>query len=78
MDSLAIAVVTPGGAIFEKGYGVLKANDTAGKQYPVNKDSIYRIASVSKMFAIFEALLLREKGFLSLYVSHISLLELGA
>ncbi|KAJ3549038.1 hypothetical protein NMY22_g1037 [Coprinellus aureogranulatus] len=66
IDSLAIAVVTPAGPIFERGYGVLKANDTNGKQYPVDKDSIYRIASVSKMFAVFEALVLRERGVLDL------------
>nr|AAZ14923.1 beta-lactamase class C binding protein-like protein [Coprinellus disseminatus] len=62
IDSLAVAVVTPAGTIFEHGYGVLKANDTSGKQYPVDKHSIYRIASISKMFAVFETLLLREEG----------------
>lgn len=69
IDSLAIAVVTPAGPIFERGYGILKANDTSGKQYPVDRHSIYRIASISKLFAVFETLLLRERGALDLCVS---------
>ncbi|KAJ2935272.1 hypothetical protein H1R20_g1822, partial [Candolleomyces eurysporus] len=64
IDSLAIAVVTPAGVVFEEGYGVLKANDTSGKQYAVDGHSIYRIASVTKVFTVFETLLLRERGLL--------------
>jgi CubicO group peptidase (beta-lactamase class C family) len=68
LDSLAFAVITPAGPIFERGYGVLRANDTSAKQYPVDKPSIYRIASISKMFSVFETLLLRERGALELCV----------
>ncbi|KAJ2935271.1 hypothetical protein H1R20_g1823, partial [Candolleomyces eurysporus] len=64
IDSLAIAVVTPAGVVFEEAYGILKANDTSGKQYVVDRNSIYRIASVTKVFTLFETLLLRERGFL--------------
>ncbi|RXW19165.1 hypothetical protein EST38_g6691 [Candolleomyces aberdarensis] len=64
IDSLAIAVVTPAGVVFEEGYGILKANDTSGKQYLVDENSIYRIASVTKVFTVFETLLLRERGLL--------------
>ncbi|KAF5342267.1 hypothetical protein D9611_001309 [Ephemerocybe angulata] len=65
LDSLSIAVVTPAGPIFTRGYGLLKANDTSSKAVP-DKDSIYRLGSISKMFTVFETLLLREKGALSL------------
>ncbi|KAF6766639.1 beta-lactamase class C binding protein-like protein [Ephemerocybe angulata] len=64
IDSLAIAVVTPARTIFDRGYGVLKANDTGAKQHLVDKHSIYRIASITKMFTVFETLLLRERGVL--------------
>lgn len=67
VDSLAFAVVTTSGAIFEKGYGRLKANDNTTTQAP-DSDSIYRLGSISKMFTAFETLLLREKGVLNLYV----------
>ena len=68
IDSLAVAIVTSAGPIFEGGYGILRANDTSGRQYPVDRHSIYRIASISKMFAVFETLLLRERGALELCV----------
>ncbi|KAF8216007.1 beta-lactamase/transpeptidase-like protein [Mycena galopus ATCC 62051] len=52
IDSLSIAVVTPAGPIFERGYGVLRANETSlEKRGSVTRDSIYRIASITKMFA---------------------------
>jgi CubicO group peptidase (beta-lactamase class C family) len=65
IDSLSIAVVTPHGTIFEGGYGVLKANETVS-QKPVSRNSIYRIASITKMFTVLETLILREKGALNL------------
>ncbi|KAF8203101.1 beta-lactamase/transpeptidase-like protein, partial [Pholiota molesta] len=33
--------------------------------HPVNRDSIYRIASISKMFTVLETLILRERGALN-------------
>jgi CubicO group peptidase (beta-lactamase class C family) len=65
IDSLSIAVVTAAGPLFEKGYGVLRANESVEEQIPVDRDSIYRIASVSKMFTVLETLILRERGFLN-------------
>ncbi|KAJ7651752.1 beta-lactamase/transpeptidase-like protein [Mycena polygramma] len=51
IDSLSIAVVTPDGPIFERGYGLLKANESAPDKFgSVTRDSIYRIASITKMF----------------------------
>ena len=68
IDSLVVAVVTPAGPIFEKGYGVLKANETENEgQLPVDRNSIYRIASVSKMFTVLETLILRARGALNWY-----------
>jgi len=80
VDSLAVAVVTPAGPIFLQGYGVLRANETVSQPEkkkdddphcpeppaaPVDGDSIYRIASISKMFTVMETLILREKGVLN-------------
>jgi CubicO group peptidase (beta-lactamase class C family) len=62
IDSLSIAVVTPNGPIFQKGYGVLRANETDSKTPDAN--SIYRIASISKMFTVLETLVLRDRGVL--------------
>lgn len=65
IDSLSIAVVTPSGTVFERSYGVLKANETFSER-PVSRDSIYRIASITKMFTVLETLILRERGALNL------------
>ncbi|KXN88763.1 Beta-lactamase-like protein 4 [Leucoagaricus sp. SymC.cos] len=65
IDSLSIAIVTPTGTLFEQSYGVLKANETDSDR-PVSRDSIYRIASITKMFTVLETLILRERGALNL------------
>lgn len=68
IDTLSVAVITPNGPIFERGYGVLRANESrrAGQeQRPVDRDSIYRIASVTKMFTVLETFILRERGALN-------------
>ncbi|KAJ7110015.1 beta-lactamase/transpeptidase-like protein [Mycena epipterygia] len=68
IDSLSISVVTPAGPIFERGYGVLKANESEAdseKLGSVTRDSIYRIASITKMFTVLETLILRERGVLN-------------
>jgi CubicO group peptidase (beta-lactamase class C family) len=64
IDSISVAIVTPFGNIFEKGYGILHANGSESSQ-PVNRDSIYRIASITKMFTVLETLVLRERGILN-------------
>jgi CubicO group peptidase (beta-lactamase class C family) len=70
VDSIAISIVTAAGPLFEAGYGVLKANETGVEEtHPVDRDSIYRIASISKMFTVLETLILRERGALNWYGS---------
>ncbi|KIY69156.1 beta-lactamase/transpeptidase-like protein [Cylindrobasidium torrendii FP15055 ss-10] len=77
IDSLSVAVVTPFGTVFERSYGVLRANESSPSA-PVDSHSIYRIASITKMFTVLETLILREKGTLSWddpvtkYVPHFS------
>lgn len=72
VDSISVGIVTPAGILFEGGYGVLKANGTDTEDHnittPVDRNSIYRIASISKMFTVLETLILREKGALNWYV----------
>ena len=66
-DSLVITVVTSAGVLWSKGYGRSHANET-GITAPPDLDTSYRIASISKMFATLETLILRERGALNLYV----------
>lgn len=67
IDALSVALVAPSGVVFEKHYGVLRANETASGVEPStpNGKSLYRIASISKMFVVLELLVLREKGLLA-------------
>jgi len=68
IDSLVIAVVTPSGPVFQKGYGVLRANETdSTKRGSVDENSIYRLASVTKIFTVLETLILRDRGVLNWY-----------
>jgi CubicO group peptidase (beta-lactamase class C family) len=63
IDGLAIGVVTSNGAIYETGIGALKANETdPQKRGGIDRNSIFRIASGSKLFVALETFLLREKG----------------
>ncbi|KAF8523515.1 beta-lactamase/transpeptidase-like protein [Hysterangium stoloniferum] len=66
IDSLSIAIITPSGPIFQKGYGILKANETDPLRYgTVDQNSIYRIASISKMFTVAGTLIQRDRGALN-------------
>lgn len=65
VDSVAAAVVTPDGSVWEGTYGLLHANESSGS---VTRDSIYRLASVTKVFTTWESFLLRDRGALGLYV----------
>lgn len=67
-DSLVVAVVTPAGVLWSKGYGRRHANETGNTARP-DLDTSYRIGSISKMFATLETLILRERGALNLYVT---------
>lgn len=70
MDGLAVAVVTSEGSIYEAGLGALKANETdPEKRGVIDRHSIFRLASGSKLFATLETLILREKGALQWFVS---------
>jgi CubicO group peptidase (beta-lactamase class C family) len=67
LDSVAVSVITSGGSIYEGFRGALRANETTdGMRGKVDRHSIYRIASVSKMFTCLETLILRNRGALSL------------
>jgi len=60
VDSVSLGVVGPQGMLWSKGFGVAQANgtDTA----PPNEHTIYRIASLSKLFAVMEGHVLSDKG----------------
>lgn len=58
-----LAIVTGEGVVYETAIGPLKANETVPeKRGAVDRHSIFRIASGSKLFATLETLVLREKG----------------
>ncbi|KAI0648780.1 beta-lactamase/transpeptidase-like protein [Trametes meyenii] len=63
IDSLSVAVVTSEGALYERNFGTTRGNETNGPK--TTSHSIYRLASVSKLFAILEGLILEEKGVIS-------------
>ncbi|KAJ7039367.1 beta-lactamase/transpeptidase-like protein [Mycena alexandri] len=64
IDSLSVAVVSSDGVLFEGNYGVMRGNESESS--PVtNSDSMYRIASVSKLFTVLEGHILAEKGVIS-------------
>ncbi|KAJ7174631.1 beta-lactamase/transpeptidase-like protein [Mycena filopes] len=63
VDGLVVAIVTQEGVVYERAIGPLKANETEpDKRGSVDRHSIFRIASGSKLFATLETLVLREKG----------------
>lgn len=63
IDSLSFAVVTSSGPIFEKNYGVMRGNETGSAK--TTSHSMYRIASVSKLFTALEGFILEQKGALA-------------
>lgn len=67
VESLVVAVGTSAGPLWSKGYGVARANESSSGSPDL--DTIYRIASVSKMFTALETMLLRDQRALSLYVN---------
>lgn len=66
IDSLSVTVVSSDGPLYEKNFGVLRTNETESRK--TDSHSMYRIASVTKLFTMIEALILEQKGVLSLYV----------
>jgi hypothetical protein len=62
-DSVVIGIVGSDGLIWSTSAGRLKAN---GSEYELpDIHSIYRIASISKMFAVMETHILRDRGILN-------------
>ena len=67
IDSLSIAVVTSTATLFEQNFGVMRANET--NSLPTHSHSVYRIASVAKLFNVLEGFILEQRGLISWYAS---------
>ncbi|KAH9940097.1 beta-lactamase/transpeptidase-like protein [Epithele typhae] len=63
IDSLSVAVVTSRDTIYEQNFGVTRGNESGSA--PTNSHSMYRIASVAKLFAVLEGHILQQKGIIS-------------
>lgn len=67
IDSLSVAVVVSEGSLYEGFWGKRRANESSvGRETTVDRNSIYRLASISKLFTALETLILRDRGVLSL------------
>ncbi|KAF8587763.1 beta-lactamase/transpeptidase-like protein [Ramaria rubella] len=67
LDSVAVALITSNDTVLELFHGPLRANETSGDNgLQVDRHSIYRIASISKLFTAFETFILRERGAVNL------------
>ena len=67
MDSLSVAVVGSDGSLYEGFWGQRRANESdIGEGTTVDRHSIYRVASISKLFTALETLILRDRGVLKL------------
>ncbi|THH03569.1 hypothetical protein EW145_g6168 [Phellinidium pouzarii] len=67
IDSIAVAVVTSEGSVYEGFWGALRANETdEDKRGVVDRQSIYRLASISKLFTALETFILRDRGVFNL------------
>ncbi len=74
IDSLSIAVITSAGTLYERNFGVLRANETNSP--PTTSHSSYRIASVSKLFTVLEGFILEQRGVISWCVTVTALYRL--
>ncbi|CCA69463.1 hypothetical protein PIIN_03363 [Serendipita indica DSM 11827] len=63
VDSVTIGIVSAKGTIWSKGYGRRNANST--DTTPPDEDTIYRIGSGSKLFAVLEGFILRDQGLIN-------------
>ncbi|KAI0324258.1 beta-lactamase/transpeptidase-like protein [Cubamyces sp. BRFM 1775] len=63
IDSLSVAIVTSDGPLYEKNFGTTRGNESNGP--PTTSHSMYRIASVSKLFTVLEGLVLEQKGIIA-------------
>lgn len=67
IDSFSVAVVGSDGSLYEGFWGKRRANESdVGEDTTVDRHSIYRVASISKLFAALETLILRDGGVLNL------------
>lgn len=67
MNSLSVAVVGSDGSLYEGFWGKRRANESdVGEDVTVDRYSIYRVASISKLFTAIETLILRDRGVLKL------------
>lgn len=64
MDSLSVAIVSADSVLFEENYGVMRGNESHSSPVTTS-DSMYRIASVSKLFTVLEGHILAERGVIS-------------
>lgn len=70
LDSVAVAVVTAEGSVYEGFWGVQRANETdKSKQGAIDRHTVYRLASISKLFTTMETYMLRDRGIFNLYVA---------
>ena len=65
-DSIATALVLPGGTVYANGFGTLKANDSSSGGGNVTAGTLYRMASVTKVMTALEAFVLDQQGKLSI------------
>ena len=63
IDSLSVAVISSEGALYERNFGVLRANETNSPL--TTSHSTYRIASISKLFTALEGFVLEQRGVIS-------------
>lgn len=68
LDALAVAVITSNGSVYEGFWGSSDAAHVMGSEHdhPIDRHSVFRIVSISKVFACVEALMLRDRGVLNL------------
>ena len=67
LDSVAVAVVTSAGPVYEGFWGARRANETnEHEKGTVDRNTVYRLASISKLFTTLETFILRDRGVLSL------------
>lgn len=64
IDALSFAVITSEGVIFERNFGVERANESETSPLATSHSS-YRLASNSKLFAALEVTVLEQRGVLS-------------
>ncbi|KAI0079040.1 beta-lactamase/transpeptidase-like protein [Panus rudis PR-1116 ss-1] len=64
IDSLSVAVVTSNGTLYEKNFGVIRGNESDTSP-PTTSHSVYRIASVAKLFTALEGFILERRGIIS-------------